>query len=71
MNLNYEEETEYFHSFDGNKEDLDEELSLSPSVKDEVDYRIGLSFSSTIESQIMCEKVSNEYEFKIYVGYVI
>jgi len=57
MNLNYEEETEYFHSFDGNKDDLDDTHQLSPQAKQEVDYRIGLSFSSTIESQLMLEKI--------------
>ncbi|PRP85236.1 hypothetical protein PROFUN_07006 [Planoprotostelium fungivorum] len=57
MNLNYEEETEYFHSFDGNKEDLEESQGMDALQRMETDYRIGLSFSSTVESQLMCDKV--------------
>jgi hypothetical protein len=36
MNLNYEEETEYFHSFDGNKEDLEESQGMDALQRMEV-----------------------------------
>ncbi|PRP85739.1 hypothetical protein PROFUN_06333 [Planoprotostelium fungivorum] len=55
---NYEEETEYFHSFDGNKDDVEELKDVTEQQRREADYRIGFSFSSIVESQMMFDKVT-------------